>query len=169
MSGGNWAALQEISSLVDSRVESHFDKCLERYFREVEFPFDVDQTAIDLAAAARLFPRPEAIVYVVAWIRTSDVRHNAVAVLLTWLERLGGRRSIVPDTIASERPETLIGLPFIEIIAEVEVDTDQGRGMLTEIAEVCDLSAPDIYFVIPSTAILRLLGERVQMVHAREA
>jgi hypothetical protein len=165
----NWTSLRELGPRIDSAVERRFERCLDRDFQGGMFPPDIGGISVDPAAATRYLSRPDGVerAYVVAWIRVAHVGDRSVASLLDWFKRFDGPVWVVPDTIASAGPETLDGIPFVEIIAEVDLDAQRDGQMLVLIAgEWLQPHSPDVWFVIPDAAVLHPLRSAVEVVPA---
>ncbi|HEV7566350.1 MAG TPA: hypothetical protein VGO31_10360 [Microbacteriaceae bacterium] len=147
-----WHRIRELGRFLDGEVSNALDVCLDRDFGNVILAPPLANRLVPASELATLLS-PYAGHTGFHVVRIGDVDAANVDEALDWIK--GARLSATPDTLAGEGPETLDGLPFIEIIGRRQIDLAADVRLLTRAAEEWVAKVdPDVYLVIPESMIL---------------
>jgi hypothetical protein len=128
------------------------DKCLEQDFRGIVLAPPVSNTRVgtgELEELLRPFEREVAFHIV----QVPNTEAEGVDDALDWVA--ASRMTATPDTLAREGPDTLDGLPFIEVIGLKPIDLASELRQLGIAADRCrPTNDPALYLVIPRTLVL---------------
>jgi hypothetical protein len=162
----NWQRLNNLGSRADAAVEQELADCLRRGFRGGELYSNstgdviAPDALIDVLTSLRGRPA-----YRVAWL--GDVESPLVSDVLDWVLNDDDGIYVVPDSIEYEGPDTLRGLPFIQLIARSQVDPARDAAMMVQAVSALSLQGtPDLYLVIPDTMALHPSRGNVESIAA---
>jgi hypothetical protein len=147
-----WRRLREIGRSLDSEVGILLDKCLEQDFRGIVLAPPVSKTRVGTGELEELLrPFERELAFHVAQVPNTEA--EGVEDALDWVA--ASRMTATPDTLAHEGPETLDGLPFIEIVGLKPIDLALEVRQLGLAADRWRLTNdPALYLVIPRTLVL---------------
>jgi hypothetical protein len=159
-----WTRLRELGREVDNDVSDLLDKCLSRDFGDVVLarPFASRIVGLD-GLRALLEPHKGSLAFHL--IRVPDTGATELDAALAWVE--APRISAMPDTLAIEGPETLDGLPFVEVIGLKQIDVQHEVDALsTAAAKWTSEASPELYLIVPEAMILHPRRGSIQMLES---
>lgn len=147
-----WRRLREIGRSLDSEVGILLDKCLEQEFRGIVLAPPVSKTGVGTGELEELLmPFERQVAFHV--VQIPDTEAEGVNDALDWVA--ASRITATPDTLAREGPDTLDGLPFIEIVGLKPIDLAFDVRQLGLAADRWNLiHDPALYLVIPRSLVI---------------
>lgn len=147
-----WTRIRELGRQFDSEVGGILDECLDQDFPQLVLAPPLTKTHVDAGEVeALLMPFAQQDGFHIAQI--PDTEAEGVDDALDWVA--SSRMTATPDTLAREGPDTLDGLPFIEIIGLKPIDPAFEARHLATAADRWRLTKdPALYLVIPRSLVL---------------